>query len=53
MRNAIADMWSAADTAVEQALKKVPAGVYTASSFLDDDGGYWYVMRPSGQIVRP
>lgn len=19
----------------------------------DDDGGYWYVMRPSGQIIRP
>ncbi|MDR0343376.1 MAG: hypothetical protein LBI49_09665 [Nocardiopsaceae bacterium] len=19
----------------------------------NDDGGYWYVMRPSGQIVRP
>ncbi len=38
VRNAIADMWSAADAAVEQALKKVPPGVYTASSFLDDDG---------------
>lgn len=38
VRNAIADMWSAADAAVEQALKKVPPGIYTASSFLDDDG---------------
>lgn len=38
VRNAIADMWSAADAAVAAALKKVPPGVYTASSFLDDDG---------------
>jgi N-methylhydantoinase B len=38
VRNAIADMWSAADTAVAAALRKVPPGVYTASSFLDDDG---------------
>jgi len=38
VRNSIADMWSAADAAVAEALKKVPPGVYTASSFLDDDG---------------
>jgi predicted lipoprotein with Yx(FWY)xxD motif len=26
---------------------------HPAGQGLDDDGGYWYVMRPSGQIVRP
>ena len=26
---------------------------HAAGQGVDDDGGYWYVMRPSGQIVRP
>ena len=26
---------------------------HAAGQGKDDDGGYWYVMRPSGQIVRP
>jgi N-methylhydantoinase B len=38
VESAIEDMWEAADAAVAQVLKNVPPGVYTASSFLDDDG---------------
>jgi Secreted repeat of unknown function len=25
---------------------------HAAGQGKDDDGGYWYVMRPSGQIIR-
>lgn len=35
---AIHDMWETADAAVAEALKQVPPGIYSASSFLDDDG---------------
>jgi N-methylhydantoinase B len=52
VRAAIELMWQASEAATRDAIRKIPDGVYEASSFLDNDGIDLERRVPIGVIVR-
>lgn len=52
VRDAVEDMWNRAELRARQAIKNAPDGVYSAFSFLDNDGIRLDVTVPIGVEVR-